>query len=446
MGKYLKKTIEAWAWRRLREGKSFRKISLRLKEIDYFSKDQIEELQQRKLKQVIRHSYLNVPYYRRLIDNEGLDINGKFAAKDLPRIPLLTRSELLENTPDFISRHSKRIFLKKADSSGTTGCPIVLYRDYYSINFESAIWWKQRDWAGIMRGDKKVTLRGEMVQPGWIKSPPFWRYDHLAKELILSSYHISRDTVRDYVDVLKRFKPLYVEAYPSSLYILARLIKECGLKGVSFKVAITSSEMLPDYKKALIEKVFDCKVYDFYGTTERVIAIATCPSGNYHILPEYGFAEFLDCKDKEGQKELVGTSFLNMCMPLIRYRTGDLIKLSEKECECGRRSQVVEKIIGRLNESIVTPEGRIITMLCPIYKGLSNMIETQIIQEDYSTIKVKLIPGKDFSSSDEEMLVSRLLERLGNNMKIYVEKVDFIERTARGKIKNIISNIKDRKI
>lgn len=444
MIKDLNTTIKKWIYRRLREGKNFRNISSCLKEIDRFSKDEIKKLQLESMKEVIRYSYLNVPYYKKFFDEAGLDVNGRFDIKDIAKIPFLTKDKILQNPYQFLSKRSKRIFLQKAGTTGTTGTPIKLYRDLYSINFENAILWKLRNWAGIKQGDRKVTLRGEVVLPGSVKKPPFWKYDYIGKELILSSFHISRDTVRYYVDILKEFKPVYVEAYPSSLYILAKFIKESGLDGVSFKAAITSSETSQDYKKELIEEVFNCKVYDFYGNAERVAVIATCPSGNYHVLPEYGFVEFLDCKDNGGYKEIVGTSFINMSMPLLRYKTGDIVIPSQKECECGRNSQLVDKIVGRMSEFIVTPEGRFISVMDCVYKGLSNILEAQMIQEDYETIRIRLVPGRYFSASDEKMLIDRMIQRLGHSIKIYIDKVDYIDRSGNNKFRAVISNIKER--
>lgn len=440
-------TIKKWIQRRLREGRSFRNISSYLKETEVFSKEEIGQLQLGKLRYVLRESYLNVAYYRRVFDSIGLDINGRFRAEDITTIPFLTKDILSQGRGDFISKRSKKVFLRKATTGGTTGKAIELYRDLYSINFENAVVWKQRAWAGVRHDDRRATMRGEVVVPGSRKRPPFWRYDSLGKELILSSYHISRDNVRYYVEALKRFRPVYIEAYPSSLAILAKFIKESGLEGVSFKAAIVSSETLDDYKKALIEEVFNCKVYNFYGNSERVVAIATCPAGSYHILPEYGYTEFLDCNGNNGYKELIGTSFINMSMPLIRYRTGDVVVPSEEECGCGRKSQIVKKIIGRINDFIVTPDGRFITMMesvASVDNALSNTIESQILQEDRETIKVKVVPTKHFSAADRDRLTSSIKSRIGCNMKIYVETVDSIERTESGKLRQVISNIEGR--
>ena len=215
---------------------------------------------------------------------------------------------------------------------------------------------------------------------------------------------------------------------------------------MSFKSAILSSETLHDYKKKLIEEVFNCKVYDFYGNAERVAAIATCPEGNLHVLPEYGLVEFIDCKDREGYKEIIGTSFINMSMPLIRYRTGDVVIPSEKECKCGRKSQMIDKIIGRLSEFVITPEGRYVGMMDCLYKGLKNFIEAQLIQEDRKNIRVKVVPDVDFSATDEANIIERVRVRVGCGMNISVEKVDSIRRTGNDKFRSVVSKLKDKGI
>lgn len=439
-------TVKKCIWRALREGKSFEDMLSRLKEIDGYSREELEKLQLESLRDIVRHSYLNVPYYKRLFDEAGFDINKKFGAGDIRKIPYLTRERILKDPDSLISRTSAKFLLRKAGTSGTTGTPIVLYRDLYSITFENAIFWKQKDWAGIRKGERKATLRGDVLIPASRKRPPFWRYDYMGRELMLSSFHIAKDTARYYAEILKEFKPAYVEAYPSSLYVLAKFIKENGLKGVSFKTAIVGSETMQDYKKSLIEEVFNCKVYDYYGNAERVIAIATCPKGNHHVIPEYGFVEFIDCKDNEGYKEMVGTSFINMSMPLIRYKTGDIVMSSGRECECGRRSQVIDKIMGRLTEFVITPEGRFVALMDCVYKGLKNIIEAQLVQEDYENIRVKVVPDEDFSDSDGNELIERIQRRLGSGMNICIDKVDSIIRTGNDKFRSVVSMIKDKGI
>ena len=136
INKDLKITLKRWLWRRLREGRCFKNISSAVKEIDGFSKQEIEKLQAETLKEIIRHSYRNVPYYRRIFDAIGLDVNDRFSPRDMTKIPFTTKDEILRNPYDFISTRSKRIFLRKANTSGTTGTPITLFRDLYSINFD----------------------------------------------------------------------------------------------------------------------------------------------------------------------------------------------------------------------------------------------------------------------------------------------------------------------
>ena len=95
----------------------------------------------------------------------------------------------------------------------------------------------------------------------------------------------------------------------------------------------------------------------------------------------------------------------------------------------------------------VTPDGRFITMMesvASVDNALSNTIESQILQEDRETIKVKVVPTKHFSAADRDRLTSSIKSRIGCNMKIYVETVDSIERTESGKLRQVISNIEGR--
>jgi len=199
------------------------------------------------------------------------------------------------------------------------------------IQTEHAFVWRQYRWAGCPPGGRIALFRGDMIVPIDQKKPPFWRYDAASRELWLSSLHLSKDTALYYLQQLQEFNPHLIYAYPSAITILARYAELLAALPVipSLKGIVTSSETLYDHDRAVIKRVFNVQIHDWYGAFERVIFIGTCEMGSYHVYSDYGLTEFISVEGEKEQNvcELVSTGFINPVMPLIRYRTGDLVSL-----------------------------------------------------------------------------------------------------------------------
>lgn len=243
------------------------------------------------------------------------------------------------------------------------------------------------------------------------------------------------------MDALKKYKITAIEAYPSSLYALAKYLL-VGNKRFPLKACLTTSETLVDEQRAIIEEAFQCKVFDYYGMAERVAAIHTCEKHNYHIVPEYSLVEFVESDQlNPGNFELLGTSLSNLAMPLIRYRVGDVIRPGNRTCECGRQYPVVERIVGRTDDYVVTPSGKLIGRLDHIFKGIDNVIEAQIYQPSVENLVLRVVPDPTFSARDKDRIIAKLRDRVGEKMNFTVEQVESIERGSSGKLKSVLSEV-----
>jgi phenylacetate-CoA ligase len=139
----------------------------------------------------------------------------------------------------------------------------------------------------------------------------------------------------------------------------------------------------------------------------------------------------------------VVTGLVNEDMPLIRYRVGDRVKPAAEgaECECGRRLPLLERIEGRVDDVIVTPDGRRVGRMDPVFKADLSIREAQIVQEELDVVRVRVAPGAEFGARQEEELKRRIRQRLGEGMRVEVERVKEIERGAGGKFRAVISKV-----
>jgi phenylacetate-CoA ligase len=253
----------------IRRGPKFRRLLRELQRTETLAEDEMLEWQTQKLRGLLCDCASNVPYYREIFARLSMDPSHVDPMVILENLPLLTKEEVRRNPESFLNRRFHHWMLKKAYTSGTTGTPLVCYRDMHSINFEHAMIWRQRLWSGYSFADARATLRGDLVVPATQQFPPFWKWNGAEQQLLMSSYHMRADTVPSYLDAIGNHKIAAIEGYPSSVYLLAYWIHGSTVERLPMKAVFTSSETLLAPQKALIERVFECPIFDLYGNTER---------------------------------------------------------------------------------------------------------------------------------------------------------------------------------
>jgi phenylacetate-CoA ligase len=156
---------------------------------------------------------------------------------------------------------------------------------------------------------------------------------------------------------------------------------------------------------------------------------------------DYSVIEFLPTEYSDLFK-IVGTTLHNAAMPLIRYDTNDLARISHRSCSCGRAFPVIDSIEGRLEDYIATPAGKFIGGMGIAFGGVANIIEGQIIQEKLDLIRVLIVPTEKFNDKDRNVLLKNMRERLGDDIEIIIQQVESIPRTKAGKINLTVSKLK----
>jgi phenylacetate-CoA ligase len=350
----------------------------------------------------------------------------------------VTKSDVRQHPEWFIrSPTLSTLPRNKIQTSGTSGQPLTLTQDYRSVLREEAFVYRQLRWAGYRSGDRKVWLRGDVIRAGAGGDAPVKCRDWWTNTLMLSSYHISTATAKSYVDSIASFDPVLIQAYPSSIYALACWLLANNQKyaGGALKGIVTSSETLNEEMRSKVERAFDCRVFDWYGQAERVVAIGTCEYGSRHVITDYGNTELI--QDSDDKFELVGTGYNNRAMTIARYRTGDYVELGNSGCRCNRVFPTVKSVIGRLDEVIELNDGRLIGRLDHVFKGMNNVSQGQVAYVGNDRFVLRVVPGPGWDQSDAERLSSNLRERV-ENVEVAVELVEAIPRSANGKTRFVI--------
>jgi phenylacetate-CoA ligase len=421
----------------------FWKYRMWLNKTQWFEREQFEQIQLSLLQSLVRHCYQTVPYYHKLMDELEIKPGDIKKPEDLSFFPLLTKKDVLEAGEQLVSTKYPKWFVRTAYTGGTTGTPLPLRRDLFSIGREHAFVRRQWDWAGIGLNDRCAYLSGRVIiKPDKINGR-LYAYDPFMKELILSTYHLSPDKAREYAEVMKLYKVKAIAGYPSAISLLAKSCLDAGID-LKLQAALTSSETLTPSMRKTIEEAFGCGVYDFYGSAERSCYIFTCEQGCYHLIPEYGLTELIPLDNSNASRcKVVSTGFWNFAMPLIRYELGDVIVKSGKKCSCKRCMPVIESIEGRQADVIKTASNRHFgaAILTHLLYGTGNIVESQIIQDTIDHIDIEYVPGTNFSKDDLDALKRLIAQHLPSELKVDLKKVGAVARTSSGKIRPVVSKI-----
>ena len=410
-----------------------------LNKTQWLSKEELADVQFNLLKRTIHYAERHVPYYRKLMKNQGFSSEDIRSLEDIKLFPVMTKQDVINADDTILSRLLPKCLLRHAFTGGTTGTPLNLYRSLFSIGNEHAFLRRQWDWAGLKFSDNCAYLKGRLFE----KKKRFL-YNPIMKELHLSTYHLDIKNANDYLDTIKQKRCKGLVGYPSSVFLLAKANIERKVK-LPLKSILLTSETLSRDVRSYISTAFESHVYDFYGAAERACYIFTCEKGSYHIQPEYGFTE-LHPIDNSGQCRIVSTGFWNLAMPLIRYDTGDQVLVADNTCTCGRQFPMVKEICGRVGDYIKTPTGKmfgvsILTHAFHVICGIDCFVESQIIQDALDHLTVKYIPSKSFKPDRIQEYSIKLKKIIGEEMSIDFFRVDFIEKTYAGKHKFVISKL-----
>jgi phenylacetate-CoA ligase len=278
-----------------------------------------------------------------------------------------------------------------------------------------------------------------------VDKPPFWVWNGALNQLYLSAMHFGPARATAYIEAISRYRLRYLLGYASTLSLLAAAAGELH-QNLPLAGVITDSEPLLDYQRQTIENAFHCPVHQTYGQAEIVCVASECSYKRLHLWPEVGWTEILDDADRPvapGQPgRIVATGLLNEEMPLIRYDTRDLGQLAGQGvvCPCSRTLPVLDRVWGRMDDVIVTKDGRHIVQIDRILEPRLHIREAQIVQKGVGQFVVRVVPAKGWCKRDETRLKESLLALVGQ-AHVTVELVSTIPRTWAGKFRVIVSEM-----
>jgi phenylacetate-CoA ligase len=401
-------------------------------DIDYEENNLIRELND-----FLKYSKKYTIYY-----NENIPNNFKLSnLSDIQKLKILNKLVLRKNTKDFYSSEINKSNSRALFTSGSTGSPLAIKVAVKDLQLRFNILLKTMINFGY---DHKEAI-GRVTGHDIADENVVYRKDYLNNQYFLSAFHISEKTIHKYYEAIVNNKIKALDGYPSAIYTLAKLFEQHNFKITTIKTIYTTAEKLHDYQKEQIEKIFNCRVFDYYGSNEQSIFIYTCKNGHLHVSNKTGILEVLNEKFQpieNGQSgKMIVTSLTSHFMPLIRYDIGDSCIVSKNQnCDCGNTGLIIDEIIGRDEDIFQTIDGTYITRFSVVLKYLpKNIIESQLVLSNKNmTAKIFYTANKIIDKSLFIKYEEALTKKIGNKYKLENIHTEKIIKSSRGKTRAVI--------
>jgi len=328
-------------------------------EIEYASKAEIHNFQVEKLKTLLQYLNTNSAFYKRLFSTHNIDISTINSLEDLKVIPTTTKDDLQQHNDDFICVQKNKI-VDYVTTSGTLGDPVLFgltNNDLDRLAYNEAISFAC---AGVGKDDviQLMTTIDRRFMAGLA-------YFLGARKLGAGIIRVGNGVPELQWDSILKFKPTYIIAVPSFVLKLIEYAKQhhIDLNTSGIKGAICIGESLRTQNFSLntlsknIKEHWNIELYSTYASTEMNTAFTECEQqqgGHQH--PELIITEILDDNDQpvsEGESgELTITTLGVEGMPLLRFKTGDIVIAHHEKCDCGRNTMRLGPVIGRKKQMI----------------------------------------------------------------------------------------------
>lgn len=412
--------------------------------------------QKHALYNMLSYAVTYVPFYRHIYNKLRISLSLKTITDDIKLFPILTK-ELIRKNFDLLISEKKIKGVYKNASGGSTGKPVILLQD--SIYRQ-----KQRDltecfdaFSGYRLGDKRALIWGaekDIISPSVHQSiKNFIIKRCFENTIILNSFAMNEEDMSRFVAHMNRFKPQYILAYTQSVEELAKFIESHQLSIYKPKSIIVSAGTLYDDTRNTIERVFNCKVFNRYGSRETGLMAMECEC--HCGLHENIFAQYIELLDDaniplavndERNGHVIVTQLNNYIMPLIRYDIGDIAQRGAAQCLCGRGLPLLKSVRGRTVNIFKKRDGTRIDgeYFTHLFYYVNGVKRFQVIQHSYEDIEV-IVAIDDSDAITHEVfneLTSKIQLVMGEKCQVRYSVVKDIKPTASGKYIYTISKVK----
>ncbi|HLK40238.1 MAG TPA: hypothetical protein VKU41_25980 [Polyangiaceae bacterium] len=423
----------------------------RLRRSEWASLDELEALQTRELGKLLEHASVHSRYYARRFAERGIDPRDFRRVDDLCKLPVLTRDEAADGFEERSSSAEPLPRIRKM-TSGTTGRPLAFAYDLGSEYWRQAAKLRGYGWAGYRPGDRSLHYWGSIAA---VQAPPWPTrvkvgIDHaMRREHYVDCADQSDRALRAVVRRLRRVRPKVIVCYAQAGAALARHVVETRCRDWPDVAVICAAERVFPADRRALEAAFGPNVFETYGSREVMLMAAECEAHRgLHVSMENLVLEIVvreagvERPARPGELgEVVVTDLHNYGAPFIRYLNGDLaVALPPGRCACGRALQRLERVEGRVADTLRDVGGRPVSGMAfvVLFSTLADKVRRfQIVQRKDRSLDLQLVPGRGFDGNLLE-LVERDCHRVVPGVDLRIHVVGDIPAARSGKSRVVV--------
>ncbi|WP_431065176.1 phenylacetate--CoA ligase family protein [Methylotuvimicrobium sp.] len=417
-----------------------------LEKTQWLSREEIETLQLKKLRTLLKIANEHSPWHANRIEASGINLN-ELTLDDLRKIPTMTRIDAQQHGHEMVW-HGVPGGAYRYTTGGSSGQPLIFYygRQRQAADMASRI--RARRWFGFNVGEPEVYLWGAPVELNKTDRIKTIR-DRLLNQLLLNAFQMSPEKMTDYLKAIEKFQPRCMYGYASSLTLLCKHARQTGktIQLPHLKVVCTTGEPLYPEQREIIAETFKVPVANEYGSRDAGFIAHENAHQQMLQMSESNIVEVLDAQGhpvKLGETgEVVITGLCSEAQPFIRYRTGDMASLSNETDKDGRGLHVVEQIHGRSTDFLVHEDGSIVHALAAIYilRETEGVEQFKIIQHDINEFEVLLVTNEDWHTASVSEITEKFKARFGNRCKTHISQTESILTESSGKLRQVVSKV-----
>ncbi|MHB9131120.1 MAG: phenylacetate--CoA ligase family protein [Armatimonadota bacterium] len=319
-------------------------------------RDELLQIQLRRLKDVVARVYNHVPAYRSKCTDKGVTPLDLQTLDDLRHFPFTIKTDFRDNYPFGLFSVPMEEVVRIHSSSGTTGKPTVVGYTPNDINLWSEVMARTMGCAGITRKDVLQVCYGYGLFTGGLG------VHYGAERMGATVIPISGGNTKRQVMIMEDFGSTALASTPSYALYMAEVAEEMGMSDkLKLRVGIFGAEPWSEGMRRDLERALNLKAIDIYGMCELigpgVSSECECQCG-LHIFEDHFYPEIIDPDTEEvlppgSRGELVMTTITKEAVPIIRYRTRDITSLNYETCECGRTMVRMDRVTGRSDDMLI---------------------------------------------------------------------------------------------
>jgi phenylacetate-CoA ligase len=412
-----------------------------------------QRIQEERLEKLLLHAAQKVPYYRETFGAFGIYNNNSIDLARFRETPILSKGILRSRFDQLKSSDLDSRAWYKNSSGGSTGEPVIFLQDSPYYDLGEATTRLHYEWVGKPIGKPHIKLWGSDRDILQATVGTRTKLDNFVRNLTpLNSFRLGQDDMIHYISIIQKKRPTLIEAYAESIYELARYINKSNIQIGGVKSIVTSAGTLYPFMREEIQKAFHCLVYNRYGSREvgNMAAEGISQKG----LRVFTYTHLIEVVNDQGEPcevgeegDLVVTCLTNYAMPLIRYQIGD--RAIVKEWMGGRifSAYSLENVTGRFTNSFVREDGStvpaafFIHFLGVVY-NTGWLKKTQIIQQDYNTIRIKMVASSVPPDGILNKIETSIREVMGEGVTVGFDFVEDIPPLPSGKYSYTLSHVR----